>query len=79
MEATCSIRQLIERLKEFDENLPVYLRDPDTDWIMPIGIINGQDEKIFYKPVSIPCVLITSQYQGYPDGSDFYEHSEETD
>jgi hypothetical protein len=80
MEATCSIRQLIEQLKELEVqlgNLPVYLKDPDTDWIMPIGLIYSETMEYQHKGITSPCLLITSEYYDYPDGSDFYKH--ETD
>jgi hypothetical protein len=83
MEATCSIKQLIEQLKELEAqfgNLPVYLKDPDTDWIMPIGLVYSETLGYQHRAISSECLLITSEYHGYPDGSNFYEHeTDETD
>jgi hypothetical protein len=41
MEQTCTASKLVMRLRELIEkhgDLPVYARDPDTHWRLPVGL-----------------------------------------
>ena len=70
LEPTGKASQLIARLQALiaeHGDLPVYLDDPDTNWLMPIGC-----EKFFgteyYGRQDVQVICITSCYSGRPDG-----------
>lgn len=63
---TCTTTQLIAGLqKQLRErgDLPVYLDDPDTNWVLPIGIMFREADE--YDPARLE---ITSGYYGRPEG-----------
>lgn len=68
LDETCTASQLIKRLQEFvvvHGDLPVYARDADTFWFMPIGLIflDGQTDNDCHE-----VFAITTDYGGNPSG-----------
>lgn len=63
---TCTVEQLVAELQKRDQGMLVYLDDPDTGWLLGIGVVyaalNGE-----------PVVEITAEYgDDPPSGSEFY-------
>lgn len=72
---TCAASQLIDRLREMVDqhgDLPVYLRDPDTDYLLPIGLLHKREDAVEEWPARLE---IRSTYGGRPDG-DFPQKQE---
>ena len=65
---TCTAQQLIDRLAVFISahgNLPVYVLDADTGWLMEIGLIFQDEDPIEDQPEHF---AITTSYHQSPEG-----------
>jgi len=68
LEQTCTASQLVERLQSLiveHGDLPVYLRDPDTSWRLPVGLMFRAAQPGWPRPDRFE---ITGAYSGRPRG-----------
>jgi hypothetical protein len=68
LENTCTATQLIEALRKLVEqhgDLPVYARDADTQWRLPIGVMHKPANEAEEWPDRME---IRTEYHGRPDG-----------
>jgi|GEM_PF-6950479 len=68
LDKTCTATQLTEALRKLIEqygDLPVYSDDPDTLWLLPIGLIHKPANESEEWPERLE---IKTDYHGRPDG-----------
>lgn len=67
---TCLASQLVDRLQSViaeHGDLPVFVHDADTDWLLPVGIVYADDDK--WRCVHPnPRLEITADYHSEPKG-----------
>lgn len=68
LEKTVTLSDLIQRLQEYRDkygDLPVYARDADTRWRLPIGVVYRTENKAEEWPERVE---IRTDYHGRPKG-----------
>lgn len=66
LEKTCTASQLVTRLQELIEkhgDLPVYARDADTHWRLPIGLMFRDKQPTEERPARFE---VTTEYNDTP-------------
>lgn len=66
LDNTCTASQLVARLQALiaqHGDLPVYARDADTQWRLPIGLMFREEQPTQERPARFE---ITTEYHGRP-------------
>ena len=65
----CLASQLVNRLQSMiaeHGDLPIFVHDADTDWLLPVGIVYADDNE--WASLPNPRIEIAASYYREPDG-----------